>query len=91
MSIFLAGGGLKMGQVMGATNATREEPSRRTININYLLAMIYQRFGIDVHHIYHDRTRRPLPILQWAGPSQLCCNGLRAVYVLVAIRYTNGP
>ncbi len=68
MSIFLAGGGLKMGQVVGATNARGEEPSRRAMNSNCLLATIYQRFGIDVHHVYHDRTGRPLPILQEGEP-----------------------
>src|SRR5262249_35605018 len=34
MSVFLSGGGLKMGQVVGATNARGEEPSRRAMNSN---------------------------------------------------------
>src|SRR6185436_244089 len=32
MSIFLAGGGLRMGQVVGATNPRGEEPSRRAMD-----------------------------------------------------------
>lgn len=68
MSVFLAGGGLKMGQVVGATNARGEEPSRRRMDSNCLLATIYQRFGIDVTHHYHDRTGRPIPILRDGDP-----------------------
>ena len=48
MSVFLAGGGLKMGQVIGATNARGEEPVQRAMDSNCLLATIYHRFGIDV-------------------------------------------
>src|SRR6185436_2994900 len=36
MSVLLAGGGLRMGQVVGATNARAEEPSRRAMNSNCL-------------------------------------------------------
>jgi hypothetical protein len=68
MSVLLAGGGLRMGQVVGATNARGEEPSRRAMNSNCLLATIYHRFGIDVNHVYHDRTGRPIPILQEGEP-----------------------
>src|SRR5262249_20725784 len=68
MSVFLAGGGLRMGQVVGATNPRGEEPARRAMNSNCLLATIYQRFGIDTTHVYHDRTRRPVPILAEGEP-----------------------
>jgi hypothetical protein len=68
MSIFLAGGGLKMGQVIGATNSRGEDPSQRIMNSNCLLATIYHRFGIDVNQVYHDRSGRPIPILQEGEP-----------------------
>lgn len=68
MSIFLSGGGLKMGQVVGATNPRGEEPSHRAMNSNCLLATIYRRFGIDINHHYHDRTGRPIPILPDGEP-----------------------
>lgn len=64
MSVFLSGGGLKMGQVIGATNARGEEPSQRGMNSNCLLATMYHRFGIDTNHVYHDRAGRPIAILQ---------------------------
>ncbi len=38
------------------------------MNSNCLLATIYHRFGIDVNHVYHDRTGRPIPILQEGEP-----------------------
>jgi len=68
MSVLLAGGGLRMGQVVGATNARGEEPSARAMNSNCLLATIYHRFGIDVSQVYHDRAGRPIPILQEGEP-----------------------
>jgi hypothetical protein len=68
MSVLLAGGGLRMGQVVGATNPRGEEPTRRAMNSNCLLATIYHRFGIDVSDVYHDRTGRPIPILREGEP-----------------------
>jgi uncharacterized protein (DUF1501 family) len=63
MSIFLSGGGLRMGQVVGATNSRGEDPSERIMNSNCLLATIYRRFGIDTHQSHIDKTGRPIPIL----------------------------
>jgi hypothetical protein len=68
MSVFLAGGGLTMGQAIGATNARAEEPVERAMDSNCLLATIYQRFGIDTSRLYHDRTGRPFPILPVGRP-----------------------
>jgi hypothetical protein len=73
MSVLLAGGGLKMGQVVGATNARGEEPVRRGMDSNCLLATIYQRFGIDVKEMLHDRAGRPIPVLAEGEPiAELC-------------------
>jgi hypothetical protein len=68
MSVLLAGGGLRMGQVIGATNARAEEPVERAMNSNCLLATIYHRFGIDTSQLQHDRTGRPIPILPDGEP-----------------------
>jgi uncharacterized protein (DUF1501 family) len=70
MSVLLAGGGLKMGQVIGATNARGEEPTHRAMDSNCLLATIYHRFGIDTNHVFHDRSGRPIAILQHGEPVQ---------------------
>jgi hypothetical protein len=63
MSVFLAGGGMRMGQVIGATNPRGEEPSARAMDSNCLLATIYQRFGVNTSDSIADRTGRPVPIL----------------------------
>jgi len=68
MSVLLAGGGLRMGQVIGATNPRAEEPVDRAMDSNCLLATIYERFGIDPHQLLHDRSGRPLPILPHGEP-----------------------
>ncbi|MBL8827585.1 MAG: DUF1501 domain-containing protein [Planctomycetaceae bacterium] len=68
MSVFLAGGGMPMGQVIGATNSRGEDPVERVMNSNCLLATIYQRFGIDTHRVNLDNSGRPVPILSEGEP-----------------------
>ena len=68
MSVFLAGGGFKMGQVIGATSGKAEEPVERVMNSNCLLATIYRRFGIDPSGALADRLGRPIPILPSGEP-----------------------
>lgn len=68
MSVFLAGGGLKMGQVIGATNRRGEEPVDRIMDSNCLLATIYARFGIDTAMSYLTNAGRPIPILTTGLP-----------------------
>jgi hypothetical protein len=63
MSVFLAGGGLRMGQVIGATNSRGEHPVQRPLDSNCLLATIYHRFGIDPSQTLIDAIGRPIPIL----------------------------
>jgi uncharacterized protein DUF1501 len=68
MSVFLAGGGLKMGQIIGATSSKAEEPVDRAMDSNCLLATIYRRFGIDPSHTLPDRLGRPIAILPAGEP-----------------------
>lgn len=63
MSVFVSGGGLRMGQVIGATNSKGEYPVQRAMDSNCLLATIYHRFGIDPSEHLHDLIGRPIPIL----------------------------
>lgn len=57
------GGGMQMGQVIGATNAHGERPSERPILPQDILATIYQFLGINTHHMFTDYDGRPFPIL----------------------------
>ncbi len=68
MSVFLSGGGLKMGQVIGSTSSKAEEPIERVLDSNCRLATIYHRFGINPAHLYHDQSNRPFPILPTGEP-----------------------
>ena len=63
MSVFLAGGGLRMGQIIGSTNSRGEHPVERPLDSNCFLATIYRRFGIDHHAPLSDVSGRPIPIL----------------------------
>lgn len=68
MSVFVSGGGLKMGQVIGATSAKAEDPIDRIMDSNNLLATIYHRFGIDTRQSYLTNAGRPIPILTDGEP-----------------------
>ncbi len=68
MSVLVAGGGLRMGQVIGKTNARAEEPIDRRMDSNCLLATIYRRFGIDPRQHLHDQLGRPMAILPTGEP-----------------------
>lgn len=63
MSVFLAGGGLKMGQVIGSTNAKGEEPHSRPLTPNDFLATIYRAMGVPLDTHFRDFTGRPVPIV----------------------------
>jgi hypothetical protein len=68
MCVLLAGGGLKMGQIIGATNKRAEEPVERIMDSNCLLATIYHRFGIDTAQTFPDHSGRLMPILPHGTP-----------------------
>lgn len=68
MSVILAGGGLKMGQVVGATNKRGEHPIESPYSPADLLATIYHVMGIDLHTSFLDHTGRPVPIVDGGRP-----------------------
>jgi hypothetical protein len=62
MSILVSVGGMKMGQVIGSTNAWAEYPKERPLDPHDILATVYQHLGIDPKHEIIDPTGRPQPI-----------------------------
>ncbi len=68
MCALVSGGGLHMGQVVGATSSRGEYPRERPLTPQDLLATIYQHLGIDAGHEFHDFTGRPIPILSTGHP-----------------------
>lgn len=68
MSVLYAGGGLKMGQAIGTTNATGEYPTSKPYTPGCVLSTIYHVLGIDHHHAFLDDAQRPLQILNEGEP-----------------------
>ena len=68
ISVMLAGGGLRGGQVVGATNAKAEHPVERPLTPDDLLATIYHVLGIDPSIAFPDHAGRPVPILDVGKP-----------------------
>jgi hypothetical protein len=68
ISVMMAGGGLRGGQVIGATNAKAEHPVRHALEPADILATVYKVMGIDTKLSFKDHTGRPIPILDEGGP-----------------------
>jgi uncharacterized protein (DUF1501 family) len=47
MSVLVAGGGMQMGQVIGATNRLGEVPKDRPVHLQEIFATLYQHMGIE--------------------------------------------
>jgi len=67
-SALLAGGGLRRGQVVGATNARGEYPTSAALTPQDLLATLYRHLGIDPSHHLTDSLGRPVPLLAGGEP-----------------------
>ena len=68
MSALVSGGGLRMGQVVGATNSKGEFPQERPLTPQDLLATMYRHLGIDPRPEFDDFGGRPIPILPHGEP-----------------------
>jgi hypothetical protein len=62
-SALVAGGGLRMGQVVGQTNSKAEYPVQDPVTPQDLLATIYRHLQIDTHHEFKSFSGRPVPVL----------------------------
>ena len=63
-----AGGGLKMGQMIGTTDSHAAYPTSRPYSPGCVLATIYHVLGIDTSQVFHDHVGRPFPILKEGEP-----------------------
>ena len=68
MSVVFAGGGLRMGQVIGATNDKAEHPVERPLKPSDVLATIYHVLGIDPGMTFPDYSGRPVHLLDDGKP-----------------------
>jgi hypothetical protein len=68
LSVLLAGGGLKTGQVVGSTDPKGEYPRTRAVGPQDVLATVYSVLGIDYRHVFHDAGQRPVLVLNEGKP-----------------------
>jgi hypothetical protein len=68
MSLLVSGGGMRTGQIVGATNARGENPVERQLSPNDLWATVYRHLGIDYTENTIDHQGRPMPILPFGSP-----------------------
>jgi hypothetical protein len=68
MSALVAGGGMRMGQVIGSSTARGEQPRDRRCTASQVLATLYQVMGIDPSQTFADGSGRPRYILDDREP-----------------------
>ena len=71
-SILVSGGGLRMGQVIGATDGQAGYPVERPVDPQDVLATIYRHLGIDLATQFPDASGRPVTITTGTPIRELC-------------------
>jgi hypothetical protein len=66
--VLMAGGGLRMGQMIGTTDRHGAYPTSRPYSPGDVLATIYHVLGIDWRQEFHDLAGRPVKILTDGQP-----------------------
>src|SRR5262249_59938067 len=64
MFTLLAGGGMRGGQVIGASNDKGQEPAEQPISPDEVAATYYHSLGIDFRKEYRTNTGRPVMIVR---------------------------
>jgi hypothetical protein len=67
-TLALAGGGLKMGQTIGESNARAEVPKTTPITPQDLMATVFRVLGMPPSLHYNDPTGRPVPMIVGGRP-----------------------
>ena len=68
MSMCLAGGGFRHGQVIGASSRDGGEIAERPVTPGDIAATIYHHFGVPIDSTYLDHQGRPLFIVENGAP-----------------------
>jgi hypothetical protein len=68
MSVLMAGGGLKVGQVLGTSSSKGEVPTHRPVGPTEVLATLYRHLGIETDWQTVNNAGRPIPILPDGKP-----------------------
>jgi uncharacterized protein (DUF1501 family) len=67
-TLALAGGGLRMGQVVGDSNSKAEVPRTTPITPQDLMATVFHVLGIPQDLHYNDPSGRPTPMVNGGRP-----------------------
>jgi uncharacterized protein (DUF1501 family) len=68
-SVLMGCGSMRMGQVIGSTNARGEYPIDRSISPQDVTATVFYHLGIDSSRvIFHNAEHRPLPLVESGRP-----------------------
>jgi hypothetical protein len=67
-TLAFAGGGLKMGQVIGESSARAETPKSKPISPQDLMATLFHVLGVPTDLHYADQMGRPVPMLEGGKP-----------------------
>jgi len=67
-SVVLAGGGIKGGQLIGATDKHAAEVTDRPITVEDLSATIFTSLGVDTHRVNHTPEGRPIAVVNGGKP-----------------------
>jgi hypothetical protein len=62
-SVLFAGGGIKPGQIVGATDKQGAAPTTEPVGVEDLLYTIFHLMGIDPAKTYYTPLGRPVPIV----------------------------
>ena len=63
-SVVMAGGGLRGGQVFGASDRSGAYPTLNPVTPQDLMATLYQSMGVDPHTQIHDLQNRPFALVE---------------------------
>ncbi len=63
-SAVLAGGGLKGGQVYGASDRSAAYPTANAATPQDVTATLYHLLGVDPHSLVHDQQNRPFALVE---------------------------
>ena len=62
-SVLFAGGGIKPGLVLGATDRTQTAPTTDPVSVEDILHTVFRQMGIDPTKTYYTPLGRPVPIV----------------------------
>jgi uncharacterized protein (DUF1501 family) len=68
MSAMVAGGGMRMGQAIGASTARGERPQDRRYTVPQVLSTLYRTIGIDPSQTFLNGAGRPIYVVEDREP-----------------------